>query len=100
LLTRQQLIDSVDLGWQSCFGRCTKGPNIMVMDRGEEKSSTGHQFVLATPPPSRGKRVSMYTHVALSDIAEIVTEHLQRRRPVRRLLERLDKKTNSDKDGD
>ena len=38
----------------------------------------------------------MYNHVALGDIDEIVSEHLQGRRPVRRLLERRTKNTNSE----
>lgn len=100
--------ERVELDWQSCFGRCTKGPNVLVQEKSDD-TAPGHRFVLA-PPPSRGNKVAMYNHVALDDIEEIVSEHLQALRPVRRLLEgpkqsesrsaSTNSSVSSDKDGD
>lgn len=78
-------VPGIRLGWQSCFGRCTQGPNVLVQtardDRGEPT------FVLA-PPPSRGRRACMYNHVQVRDIAEIVSSHLHGGTRVRRLIQK------------
>lgn len=75
------------LDWQSCFGRCSQGPNVLVRE------------VVATPPrvglaelPRRlggGPRTTtaLYNHVALADVAEIVDQHVVGGVIVRRLID-------------
>lgn len=103
-------IDSVNMVWQSCFGRCTKGPNILVRELSTERkiTSLSQSFVLATRPLAIGGRATMYNYVTLSDVNDIVCEHLKEYRPVRRLVEASKQKVlsfnadimNEEKDGD
>ena len=47
--------DRAELVWQSCFGRCTQGPNVLVREMTEAKAgppALGTGF--ATPPSHFG----------------------------------------------
>lgn len=74
----------VELGWQSCFGRCTQGPNCLV--REIIKPPGPQRFVFATLPAPRGGVSALYNGVAPSDVVEIVDQHVLGGRLVRRLI--------------
>ena len=76
----------VELGWQSCYGRCSKGPNVLV--RRIESAPSQRDFSVAMPPPSRSGPATMYNYVTLADVSDIVQQHLTTGRPARGPLER------------
>ena len=86
VLARRGLTEEVDLGWQSCFGRCTQGPNVLVQELAAPRPGE-RQFTLATMPRGRAGRSALYNHVTVADVEEIIVQHLQRDRPVSRLIE-------------
>jgi (2Fe-2S) ferredoxin len=75
---------SVELGWQSCFGRCTQGPNCLV--REIIKAPGPQRFVFATMPAPRGGVSALYNGVTSADVADIVDQHVLGGRVVRRLI--------------
>lgn len=76
----------VELGWQSCFGRCTQGPNVLVQELAPERPGE-RQFLLATMPRGRAGRSALYNGVTELDVAEIVEQHIRRDQPVSRLIQ-------------
>jgi (2Fe-2S) ferredoxin len=80
------LAGQVELGWQSCFGRCTQGPNVLVQELAPERPGE-RQFLLATMPRGRAGRSALYNGVAEPDVADIVEQHIQRDQPVSRLIQ-------------
>ena len=77
--------DRVTFGWQSCFGRCTQGPNVLVREIAESPGE--RRFAFATVGPRRG-RAALYNRVGPQDASELIDEHIVRGRVVRRLIER------------
>ncbi len=86
-------MENVEMQWQSCYGRCRNGPNVLVREIREQ--APARRFVIATQPLSRGGKATMYNHVTMEDVGEIVSEHLTAGRPVRRLMERPPSQSNS-----
>jgi (2Fe-2S) ferredoxin len=81
---RLRRIESVaELGWQSCFGRCRLGANVLVqlVTPGETR------FLLAAPPTS-GLGAAFYSGVTPADALRIVDEHVIGGRPLRLLIRR------------
>lgn len=64
---------NVVLDWQSCFGRCSQGPNVLVREiiPAEPRSLAG----LATLPGTRG-RTALYNHMTIEKIGHVVTAHV------------------------
>ena len=85
-LSERPVDAQVEIGWQSCFGRCTQGPNVLVQALAEPRPGE-RQFLLATMPRGRGGRSALYTHVTPPDAVEIVEQHIAADRPVSRLIE-------------
>ena len=82
-LADRGITTGVDLGWQSCFGRCTRGPNCLV------RETTGQpqpRRTFAQLPRRRSGPSALYNGVTVDDAAEIVDEHVRGGRIVRRLL--------------
>ncbi|HWO21236.1 MAG TPA: hypothetical protein VNO30_20850 [Kofleriaceae bacterium] len=81
--------ERAELVWQSCFGRCTQGPNVLVREMvGESKAappSLGTGF--ATPPSPRGA-TALYNHTDPERVDRIVGEHVVNGRIVREYVER------------
>jgi (2Fe-2S) ferredoxin len=81
--------ERAELVWQSCFGRCTQGPNVLVREMvGEAKAaspSLGTGF--ATPPGPRGA-TALYNHTDPERVDRIVGEHVVNGRIVREYVER------------
>jgi (2Fe-2S) ferredoxin len=81
--------DRAELVWQSCFGRCTQGPNVLVREvvspAAAPVPSLGTGF--ATPPAPRGT-TALYNHTDPERVERIVVEHIIGGRIVRELVEK------------
>jgi (2Fe-2S) ferredoxin len=80
--------DRAELVWQSCFGRCTQGPNVLVREVGQVAGpgpALGTGF--ATPPGPRGT-TALYNHTDPERVERIVVEHVVGGRIIREFVER------------
>lgn len=75
----------IELGWQSCFGRCTQGPNCLV--REIVPQPTAQRFVFAALPSRRGL-TALYNGVTRDDVADVTDRHIIGGQLVRRLIRR------------
>lgn len=79
--------DRAELVWQSCFGRCTQGPNVLVREIVQAPApALGTGF--ATPPGPRGGATALYNHTDPERVERIVVEHIVGGRIVREFVER------------
>jgi (2Fe-2S) ferredoxin len=88
-LEAQGARERAELMWQSCFGRCTQGPNVLVRELVAEDSSRapalGSGF--ATLPGPRGV-TALYNRMDASRIERVVSQHVIGRQIVREFIER------------
>lgn len=77
--------DRAELAWQSCFGRCTQGPNVLVREIVTEQPSLGTGF--ATLPGPRGA-TALYNHMDAARVERVVVQHVIGGQIVRELIER------------
>ena len=72
-LCRQRGLEGrVELGWQSCFGRCRQGPNVLVRPiMPHERSS------LLAAPPLFGPGAALYNGVGPGDLLRILEQHVE-----------------------
>lgn len=77
------LAASTELGWQSCFGRCTQGPNALVKEIRDDDAT----FAFAVLPGARGVS-ALYNRLDPLKVERVVAEHLERGVVVRDLIER------------
>jgi (2Fe-2S) ferredoxin len=80
--------ERAELVWQSCFGRCKQGPNVLVREMVPAAAAApvlGTGF--ATPPGPRGS-TALYNHTDPERVERIVVEHIVGGRIVRELVER------------
>lgn len=71
--------------WQSCFGRCTQGPNVLVREVVAAQPTLGSGF--ATAPPPRGV-TALYNRIDETRIVRLVEEHVMGGQIVRDFIER------------
>jgi (2Fe-2S) ferredoxin len=83
-LTAQNVRDRCELSWQSCFGRCTQGPNVLVREV-DERTRLGTGF--AAVPTSRGTAV-LYNRIDPARVDRVVVEHVVGGQIVRDFIER------------
>jgi (2Fe-2S) ferredoxin len=80
---------NAELAWQSCFGRCTQGPNVLVRELLTEATPStpaiGTGF--ATMPSPRGT-TALYNRVDSARIERIVRDHVTNGEIVRDYIER------------
>jgi (2Fe-2S) ferredoxin len=76
-----------ELVWQSCFGRCTQGPNVLVREilTGETAPTLGSGF--ATLPGPRGT-TALYNRMDGQRVARVVAAHVIGGKIVREYIER------------
>jgi (2Fe-2S) ferredoxin len=81
--------DSTELVWQSCFGRCTQGPNVLVREVVAPPPSTGAYAggLFATLPGPRGV-TALYNRMDASRVERVVVDHVKRGEIVREFIER------------
>jgi (2Fe-2S) ferredoxin len=72
-----------DLGWQSCFGRCSQGPNVLVRDVTPDGSAIDGSGLQPSP-----RATALYNGVDAVHVEEVVTEHVGRGVVVRALVRR------------
>ena len=76
---------TTELAWQSCFGRCTQGPNVLVRELVDAAApALGSGF--ATLPGPRGL-TALYNRCDATRAARIVAEHVVCGRVVREYIE-------------
>jgi (2Fe-2S) ferredoxin len=77
---------TTEIAWQSCFGRCTQGPNVLVRELlpPDGKPTLGTGF--ATLPGPRGT-TALYNAIDESRARVIVTEHVVNGRVARELID-------------
>jgi (2Fe-2S) ferredoxin len=78
--------ERTELMWQSCFGRCTQGPNVLVRElacvAAEPRLGSG----FATLPGPRGA-TALYNRVDRQRVAHVVAEHVMGGQIVREYVE-------------
>lgn len=79
--------ERAELVWQSCFGRCTQGPNVLVREMAAAAPVPALGTGFATPPGPRGT-TALYNHTDPERVDRIVAEHVVGGRIVRELVER------------
>lgn len=73
VLRRRGLAEQVTLDWQSCFGRCRVGPNVMV-----RKVAPDEDALLEAIIPRLDCQATLYNGVRPTDATRIVAEHIER----------------------
>jgi (2Fe-2S) ferredoxin len=77
---------NTELTWQSCFGRCTQGPNVLVREiLTTEPPTLGTGF--ATLPGPRGT-TALYNRMDPTRCERIVTQHVRDGQIIREFIER------------
>jgi (2Fe-2S) ferredoxin len=76
-----------ELAWQSCFGRCTQGPNVLVREILTEPPGGLTSGGFATLPGPRGV-TALYNRFDSSRVAPVIEQHVQGGRIVREFIER------------
>lgn len=84
LVRRRGLGERVRMEWQSCFGRCTQGPNVLVREVGGDEP----RFALAQAPGGRGRLTALYNRVTVANAARLIDGHVLGERIQRDLIER------------
>lgn len=86
-LEAQGAREPTELVWQSCFGRCTQGPNVLVREilTVEPMPALGSGF--ATLPGPRGA-TALYNRMDSQRAARVVAEHVMGGQIVREYIER------------
>ena len=78
--------ERAELSWQSCFGRCTQGPNVLVRELvAETAPSLGTGF--ATAPGPRGA-TALYNRIDSTRVERVVVLHVVGGQIVREFIER------------
>jgi len=84
-LVRHGLANDAEVAWQSCFGRCTQGPNVLVREIVDSAAPTlGSGF--ATAPGPRGV-TALYNRIDATRIDRVITEHVMAGKVVRDFIE-------------
>jgi (2Fe-2S) ferredoxin len=78
--------ERAEIAWQSCFGRCTQGPNVLVRELvAETAPSLGTGF--ATAPGPRGA-TALYNRIDSTRVERVVVLHVVGGQIVREYIER------------
>jgi (2Fe-2S) ferredoxin len=83
-LAANEAREHTEIVWQSCFGRCTQGPNVLVREVTNDPAlGTG----FATAPGPRGA-TALYNRMERSKVERVVVEHVIGGQIVREFVER------------
>jgi (2Fe-2S) ferredoxin len=80
-IAARALQDRVTLDWETCFGHCLRGPNILVCDSAE---MSGASSLVGPGAPS----AVLYNRMTVADLDRVVEKHLLGGMVVRPLLNR------------
>ena len=91
-LQAQGVRSQVEMLWQSCFGRCTQGPNVLVREvpPAPTQAIATPRFAFATLPVGQGGKSALYNRLRVCDVADVVRDHIGRGLLVRRLIEPIE----------
>lgn len=86
-LARHDLRAEAECTWQSCFGRCTQGPNVLVRELVDPRPGAlvGHGFATL---PTRAGITALYNHVDAERVERLVVDHVKNHQIVREFIER------------
>ena len=82
--------EHTELLWQSCFGRCTQGPNVLVreiLNSNERESIPTLGSGFATVPGPRGA-TALYNRMDTQRIEHVVAAHVMKGKILREYIER------------
>ena len=79
--------ESTELGWQSCFGRCTQGPNVLVREILSAPPGGLTSGGFATLPGPRGV-TALYNRMEPGRVEQVVVQHVKGGQIVREYVER------------
>ena len=85
-LEHHQCTGTTSMEWQSCFGRCSQGPNVLVREIVDRPAMPTLGTGFATVPGPRGA-TALYNRVDATRAERIVVEHVLGGRIVRELIE-------------
>ena len=84
-ITRARGLDGkIVLDWQTCFGRCQVGPNVMVAEVQEDEDAEFDAII-----PRAGGRRCLYNGVRPGDVERIIDQHVVGGRFVTELIQKL-----------
>jgi (2Fe-2S) ferredoxin len=87
-------VEGTECDWQSCFGRCTQGPNVLVRELLEPlppgapappRKTLGSGFATL---PHRVGLTALYNRIDLARVERIVVDHVKAGQIVRDFIER------------
>ena len=81
LIAARGLGEQVTLAWETCFGHCLRGPNILVYDTDEVR---GWPVYAGTEAPS----AVLYNRMTIDELERVVDKHLAGGMVVRPFLNR------------
>lgn len=84
-LATRGLVGRVVLDWQTCFGRCRVGPNVMV-----RKMRSGEDPLLEAIVPRLGCEATLYNGVRPGHVMRIITEHVEQGRVLQDLIRKAE----------
>lgn len=79
--------EHTELMWQSCFGRCTQGPNVLVRELIADQPPAALGTGFATLPGPRGV-TALYNRMDETRIERVVVQHVNGGQIVREFIER------------
>jgi (2Fe-2S) ferredoxin len=79
--------ETTELAWQSCFGRCTQGPNVLVREMIAPAPGALGGSGLATLPGPRGL-TALYNRVDVSRVEPVIIQHVKGGQIIREFIER------------
>ena len=79
--------EHTELQWQSCFGRCTQGPNVLVREILNTEAAPALGSGFATLPGPRGT-TALYNRVDRQRVVHVVAAHVVGGEIVREYVER------------
>lgn len=77
-----------ELAWQSCFGRCTQGPNVLVREIVSQPPGALTGVGFATMPAPRGT-TALYNRFDATRVEPVITQHVLGGQIVREFIERV-----------
>lgn len=75
------LASACELGWQSCFGRCTQGPNVLV------REITTHGDLVDGGAVAPQRATALYNGVDPVAVDEVVQQHVGLGRVIGKLIQ-------------
>jgi (2Fe-2S) ferredoxin len=79
--------EHTEVVWQSCFGRCTQGPNVLVREILTSDAMVPQTSGLATLPGPRGAS-ALYNRLDAKRVLHVVAVHVMGGQIVREYVER------------